>query len=132
MSEAVKILIADDEQESIDFVREALADTPYEVVSAMDGEEALKVAREESPNLIILDVQMPKLHGFEVFAKLRADEKLKSVPVIMLTGVAEKTGIDFSAGAMGDYLGSEPEAYIDKPIEPVVLRQTVKRLLKRS
>jgi len=76
MSEAVKILIADDEQESIDFVREALADTPYEVVSAMDGEEALKVAREESPNLIILDVQMPKLHGFEVFAKLRQDEKL--------------------------------------------------------
>ncbi len=63
---------------------------------------------EQVPNLIIRDVQMPKLHGFEVFAKLRADEKLKSVPVITLTGVAEKTGINFSAGAMGDYLGGQP------------------------
>jgi len=48
----------------------------------------------------------------------------------MLTGVAEKTGIGFSAGAMGEYLGSAPEAYIDKPIEPIILKQTVNRLLK--
>jgi len=58
------------------------------------------------------------------------DEKLASVPVIMLTGVAEKTGIGFSGREMGEYLGSEPDAYVEKPIEPVVLRQTVNRLLK--
>ena len=50
MTEAAKILIADDEQDCIDFVREAMADTPHEVLAAMDGEEALKVAREQSPN----------------------------------------------------------------------------------
>lgn len=130
MTDAAKILIADDEQDCIDFVREALADTPHEVLAAMDGEEALKVAREQSPNVIILDVEMPKLNGFEVFAQLRADEKLAAVPVIMLTGIAERRGLKFSGQDMGDYMGSEPEAYVDKPIEPVVLVQTVNRLLK--
>lgn len=130
MSDAAKILIADDEQDCIDFVRDALAEIPCEVISAMDGEEALEVARRESPQLIILDIQMPKRNGFQVFTELRGDEKLASVPVIMLTGVAEKTGIGFSGREMGEYLGSEPDAYVEKPIEPVVLRQTVNRLLK--
>ena len=132
MSDAARILVADDEQECIDFVRETLADTPYEVLAAMDGEEALKVAREQNPQLIILDIQMPKRDGFEVFGELRADEKLSSVPVIMLTGVAEKTGVGFSGSDMGDYLGSEPEAYIEKPIEPIVLKQTINRLLRQT
>ena len=132
MTDAAKILIADDEQECIDFVREALADTPYEVLAAMDGEEALKVAREQNPQVIILDVQMPKLNGFEVFSKLRADEKLSGVPVIMLTGIAERTGFKFDQKDMGEYMGTQPEAYVDKPIEPIVLKQTINRLLKQS
>jgi len=130
MTDAAKILIADDEQDCIDFVREALADTPYEVLAAMDGEEALQVARQQRPQVIILDVQMPKLNGFEVFAELKGDQNLASVPVIMLTGITEKTGYKFSGEEMGQFMGSEPEAYVDKPIEPVVLRQTIKRLLK--
>ena len=127
-----KILIADDEQECIDFVREALADTPYEVISAMDGEEAVETAQRETPQLVILDVQMPKLDGFQVFHKLRSDEKLANVPVIMLTAISERTGVGMSARDMGEYMGSEPDAFVDKPIEPIVLKQTVKRLLKHS
>jgi two-component system alkaline phosphatase synthesis response regulator PhoP len=130
MGDGSKILIADDEQDCIDFVREALADTPYEVIGAMDGEEALAAAQEHAPQLIILDVQMPKLNGFEVFQQLRADEALAGIPVIMLTAVTERTGINFSADDMGEYMGSEPEAYIDKPIEPILLRQAIQRLLK--
>jgi len=130
MTDAAKILIADDEQDCIDFVREALADTPYEVLAAMDGEEALQVARQHHPQVIILDVQMPKRNGFEVFAELKGDQNLASVPVIMLTGITERTGFKFSEKEMGQFMGSEPEAYVDKPIEPVVLRQTIKRLLK--
>ena len=132
MSDDVKILIADDEQECIDFVHEALADTPYEVLSATDGEQALKVARQQRPKLVILDIQMPKRNGFEVFAEMRKDENLAGVPVIMLTAIAEKTGMAFSGGDMGDYIGEPPDAYVDKPIEPVVLRQTVQRLLRQS
>jgi CheY-like chemotaxis protein len=129
VSDAVKILIADDEPECVDFVRETFAGTPYEVISAADGEEALRVAREQCPQLIILDIQMPGRDGFEVFKELRADERLSSVPVIMLTAVTARTGIQFSGSDMGEFFGSPPEAYVDKPIEPVVLRQTVNRLL---
>ena len=132
MSGTAKILIADDEQDCIDFVRDALADTSYEVLTAMDGEQALEVARQQSPQLIILDIQMPKRNGFEVFAELRADEKLKSIPVIMLTAITEKTGFKFDGKDMGQYMGSEPEAYVDKPIEPIVLKQAINRLLKQS
>ncbi len=131
MSETAKILIADDEQPCIDFVRETFADDPYEVISAMDGEEALTLAREQKPDVIILDVQMPKKSGFDVFTELRADENLRSVPVIMLTAIAERTGVQISGRDMGEFMGSQPEAYVDKPIEPVVLRQTVRQLLKK-
>jgi len=132
MSDATKVLIADDEQECIDFVRETLAEASYEVLAAMDGEQALKIAREQQPDLIILDVQMPKLGGFEVFAQLRGDEKLSSIPVIMLTAVTQRTGLKFSSSDMGEYIGSEPEAYIDKPIEPIVLKQAVNRLVRQG
>ena len=132
MSDTAKILIVDDEQDCIDFVRDTLADTSYEVLTAMDGEQALEVARRQSPQLIILDIQMPKRDGFEVFAELRADEKLKSIPVIMLTAITEKTGFKFDGKDMGQYMGSEPEAYVDKPIEPIVLKQAINRLLKQS
>jgi len=132
MSDAIKILVADDEPECIDFVRDSLAETPYEVLAAADGAEAVEVARQQQPHLVILDVQMPKLNGFEVFAALRGDEKLSAVPVIMLTAIAEKTGMGFSGGDMGDFMGAPPEAYVDKPIEPIVLRQTVRKLLRNS
>ena len=130
MTDTATILIADDEQECIDFVRDTFADTPYEVVSAADGEETLAVARQTRPQLIILDVQIPKRNGFEVFAELQADEALSSIPVVMLTGIGQRLGMDFSEEDMGQYLGNEPAAYIEKPIEPVVLKQTVNRLLK--
>ena len=130
MTEHSKILIADDEQECIDFVRESLADMPYEVLAAKDGEEALNLIRQHNPSVIILDVQMPKRSGFEVFSELRGDEKFASIPVIMLTAVTQRTGMKFSAKDMGQYMESEPEAYLDKPIEPILLKQTINRLLR--
>ena len=130
MTDVPKVLIADDEQACVDFVRQSLSGVACTVVAASDGAEALKTAQEQKPQLIILDVQMPKLNGFEVFARLRADAQFAAVPIVMLTGVAEKTGVGFSGQDMGEYLGSQPDAYIEKPIEPIILRQTVKRLLK--
>ena len=130
MTDTTTILVADDEQDCIDFVRDTFADSPYEIISAADGDEALAVARAKQPQLIILDVQMPKRNGFEVFAELQADEALSSVPVIMLTGIGQRLGMGFSEKDMGQYLGNEPAAYVEKPIEPAVLKQTVTRLLK--
>ena len=109
-----------------------MAETGYEMLEARDGEQALSMAREHRPNLIILDVQMPKRDGFAVFAALRADETFNNVPVIMLTAISERTGVDLSAKDMGEYMGSEPDAFVDKPIEPIILRQAVKTLLRRG
>ena len=127
-----KVLVADDEQACIDLVKDALADSGCEVIAACDGLRALELAHAHKPSVIILDVQMPGRNGFEVFAELRADEQLASIPVIMLTAVTARTGLSFSAKEMGSFIGSEPEAYLDKPIEPVVLQQVVGRLLRRS
>ena len=72
---------------------------------------------------------MPEKDGFEVFAELRKDTATKDIPVVMLTGVGAKVGIPFSARDMGKFLGAEPNAYIEKPIEPSELQDTVAKLL---
>ena len=128
-TEAKRVLIVDDEPDVREFVKAALADEGYEFVEAGDGEEALIKAMANVPDLAILDVQMPKKDGFQLFADLRRGDTTKSMPVIMLTAVTQRTGIGFNAQDVGNYLGSEPEAYIDKPIDPATLSQTVRKLL---
>lgn len=123
-----KVLLADDEADVHAFVMAALEADGHQVVAVSDGEAALAAIRAEPPDVVILDVQMPKKDGFMVFGELRADDATKSIPVIMLTGVSARTGIKFDADTMADYMGSEPEAYIEKPIDPATLRATVARL----
>ncbi|MBM4042648.1 MAG: response regulator [Planctomycetes bacterium] len=125
------VLIADDEADMREFVRAALEDDGYAILEAPDGEAALAAARAKKPDLVILDVQMPKKTGFAAFDELRRDDATKAIPVIMLTGVRQKTGIGFSAKEMGDYYESEPEAYVEKPVDPDLLRDTVAKLLGR-
>ena len=125
-----KVLIADDEVDVHAFVEAALEDEGYQILTASDGEEALEKARAEGPDVIILDVQMPKKDGFRVFSELRADDATKGIPVIMLTSVSERTGIPLNARDMGEFLGSEPDAYHDKPIDPAALRETVGKLMQ--
>ncbi len=124
-----RILVVDDERDSIDFVTAVLEREDVEFLTAYDGEAGLKLARLQKPDLIILDVQMPKKDGFTVFAELKHDEALKDIPVIMLTGIAEKTGVGFSESIMGDLIGHIPEGYVEKPVEPAVLQATVAEVL---
>jgi CheY-like chemotaxis protein len=125
-----KVLVADDELDVRTFVQVALADDGYDLCMVEDGDAALEEARKGHPDLIILDVQMPKVTGFKVFSELRTDEATKHIPVIMLTAVSERMGISYSGEDMGEFYGSEPEAFIDKPIEATVLRDTVRRVLE--
>jgi len=123
------ILVVDDEPDAVDFVTEVLEGEGYKVISAPDGSKGLAAMRKEKPDLVVLDVQMPEMDGFEVFQEMKKDENLKSVPVIMLTGIKDKVGIGFSADEMKSYMGERPNAYIEKPIDPAKLRQTVKEVL---
>jgi len=130
MATTKTILVVDDEPDAI-----AIAETALEeiggitVLSAPDGASGIKKAKEVHPDLIVLDVQMPGMDGFEVFAALRKDPSLKHTPVVMLTGVAQKSGIGFSAKDMGEFLGEKPNAYLEKPFEPSELQDTVKGIL---
>ena len=128
-TEGKKVLIVDDEADALAFVQAALQDGGYEFITATDGEEALEKAKAEAPDIAILDVQMPKKDGFHVFAELRENDATKAMPVIMLTAIAERSGIEFGSRDMGEYFGSEPDAYIEKPIDPVKLSETVSGLL---
>jgi two-component system alkaline phosphatase synthesis response regulator PhoP len=124
-----RVLVVDDEADAREFVRTVAEDLGYAILEATDGEEGLTVARAEIPDLIVLDVQMPKRDGYSVFSELRKDAATRQIPVIMLTGITERTGVEIDGDQMGEYLGSEPEAYIDKPIEPATLSATLTRLL---
>lgn len=130
MADAKSVLVVDDEQDAVTIVETMLSELDgVSTISANDGESGLAKAKEAKPDLVILDVQMPGKNGFEVFTELRKDEGTKDIPVVMLTGVAEKTGVAFSGEDMKDFLGKEPEGYIEKPVEPEKLQQTVSQIL---
>ena len=118
-------LVVDDEAVARGFLRAILESIDWKVIEAADGQSALKVAAEQEPQLILLDVQMPGLSGFTTYADLRKNPATSDIPVIMVTGIAEKTGMRFSAKAMGEYMGKEPEAYLEKPVDPEILKSTV-------
>ncbi len=128
-AEKHKVLVVDDEPDAVEFVRAVMEEAGCQVVDASNGPAGIRKAEEEQPDLVILDVQMPEMDGFTVFAEMRKNPSLKDVPVVMLTGVSGKLGISFSAEDMGDYIGEEPNAYLEKPIDPEALQQTASDLL---
>jgi len=119
---SVKILVADDNQQIRLLVSAALRLLGHELLMAVDGEEALKIATEEHPDLILLDVQMPQLDGFEVLSFLRKRPETADIRVVMLTTAAQMA--DKKRGAE---LGAID--YVVKPFEPKVLRSVVERAL---
>lgn len=97
-----KILIVDDEKDIVETLSFMLQAKGYEIISAYDGEEGLKLAKEEKPDLIILDVMMPKINGYKICRLLKYDAKYKNIPIIMVTArsqdndklIGEETGAD--------------------------------------
>jgi CheY-like chemotaxis protein len=123
------ILVIDDEPDAVEFVKEILEGAGHTVISEANGRDGLASVRADNPDLVILDVQMPGMNGFEVFGQMRKDQVTKSVPVIMLTGIREKAGIGFTGKDMGEYYGEPPQAYVEKPVNPAVLLDTVSKIL---
>lgn len=118
-------LVVDDESTTRDFLRAILESIDWNVIEAPDGKTALSMAVEQKPQLILLDVQMPGESGFNTFASLRENSATAEIPVVMVTGVTEKTGMKFSSKDMGEFIGKEPNAYLEKPIDPESLKSTV-------
>jgi DNA-binding response OmpR family regulator len=118
------ILAADDDEDILQLVAFRLGRSGYRVLEAHDGEEAVALALEHKPVLAVLDVGMPKLDGFEVVRRLRANEATKDMAIIMLTARAQDTDVEegFEAGA---------NDYLRKPFSPQELKARVQAMLAR-
>jgi two-component system alkaline phosphatase synthesis response regulator PhoP len=120
-----KILIAEDERDIRDLITFTLRFAGYEVVAATNGEEATVLAKQEIPDLILLDVRMPRMTGYEACAVIKADPRLKDIPVIFLSAKGQEAEIQagLQAGAT---------EYLLKPFAPDQLTTRIKTILTKS
>lgn len=116
-----KILAVDDEKHIVRLVQVNLERQGYEVVTAFDGKEALQKVQEENPDLVVLDVMMPYMDGFEVLQNLRRNPATREIPVIMLTAKAQDADV-FKGWQSG------VDLYLTKPFNPMELLSFVKRI----
>lgn len=118
-----RILIVDDNPTNVKVLQTRLAAEGYEVITAADGEEGLAAAQQQVPDLILLDVMMPKLDGFEVCRRLRADSAFPFVPIIMVTAMADSKDVVMGLEAGGD-------EYLTKPVDHAALAARVRSMLR--
>lgn len=121
-----KILIADDEPSLRLLVRATLsANKSFELIEASDGNEALSKAQTELPELLLLDVMMPGLSGFEVCERLKNDNKTKKIKIIMLTAKGQQSDRDWALSVGTDY-------FLTKPFSPIELFNLIEKILSTS
>lgn len=118
-----RILVVDDNNDSRELVVKVLKNKGYEMIEAIDGEEALEKAVSEKPDLILLDISIPKLNGYEVTKRLKSLEEVKDIPVVALTAHAMK-------GDRAKALEAGCEGYISKPINVRDLPAQVKSYMR--
>ncbi len=145
-----RVLVVDDDESTVRFLSVALRENGYEPITAYDGEEGFQRVEDSNPDLLVLDVMMPKRTGFVLFKQLRRSEKYRDIPVIMLTAVADVLEEDESQAEVDTFerpfdslreslkktirqMREEglvrPEMFIDKPIDPEELVDAVRKLI---
>ena len=119
------VLVVEDDEDILTLVTKRLRLDGYEVVEARDGEEALELAHEWQPSIAILDLGLPGIDGLEVLRRIRADDELCGMLVVLLTARAQEQDVrrGFEAGA---------DAYVRKPFSPTKLSESVSELVKRQ
>ena len=130
MGKKVRILLVDDDADFADAIRIILESKSYEVIVASEGDEGLRRAREENPDIILMDVIMPVKDGFTAAEYLKKDPQLKKIPTLMLTAFASKRGGSAIPVSRGFTL--EADDYIDKSIGPQELLTKVEEHLKKA
>ena len=125
MAEKSRILIVDDEPSIVKMVSKRLEVEGFDVLIAMDGQEGLAKAQAESPDLIILDLMLPKLNGYEICTMLKQDTRYQKIPILLLTAKAQ---------SKDEQLGMEcgANAYMRKPFQAKELIENIRSLLAQS
>ncbi|MGB2600261.1 MAG: response regulator [Candidatus Omnitrophota bacterium] len=119
---AKRILVVDDEPLVVKLLATRLEASNYEVISAYDGREGLEKARDEKPDLVIVDLRLPGINGYEICSQLKNDDAFAGIPVIVITGSTDKKDRELAEDASAD-------AYIIKPFDREVLLSKIEELL---
>lgn len=122
---AKKILVVDDEPNIVSLLKSRLEASQYEVITAKDGQEAIEKTSQEKPDLIILDIMLPKIDGYMVASMLKSDEKTRDIPIVMLT--ARNLAQDIKAG-----MESGAVSYVQKPFNSDVLLGMIPTLINQK
>ena len=128
---AKRVLVVDDDPDVRLFSVSVLEEEGYTPLEAANGEEGMKIIKKESPDLLILDILMPRESGIRLYRRLKTDRSLKHIPVIVLSGIAEKSFLR-SQKALTEFGGEtvpEPEAYLEKPVKADELADTIKKVI---
>lgn len=120
-----KILIVDDEPFNVDYLEQELNDLEYETISAGNGQKALDLVYSEAPDLVLLDIMMPIMDGFEVLSRMKADVETRDIPVIVISATADINNV-----VRGIKLGAED--YLPKPFDPIFLHARVSSSLDKK
>lgn len=146
---AKQVLIVDDDQNTLKYLSVVLSEHGYDPVSACDGSEGLEKVEQARPDLIVLDVMMPKKSGFSLFRQLKKDEQYKDIPILMLTGVSGileemesqkedsfekpydnlREALKKKIGQMREEGLVKPEMFVDKPVDPDAFIARVQQLI---
>jgi two-component system phosphate regulon response regulator PhoB len=148
MTDLRKILIVEDDEQTSLFVSQILENHQYQYSVARNGAEALEAMKADPPCLVLLDIMMPRKSGVNVYQQMKRDQDLEKIPVIIVTGASEVTGVNMKTGeeeskeSYGDDFargigamikekldGFTPEGFIEKPVDPPVLIAKIKELL---
>lgn len=121
--ETKRILIVDDTEDVVKLLKMYLEHHRYEVITAIDGPEGLEKAKTEKPDLIVLDLMLPRMNGYKVCGLLKRDARYAKIPIILFTAKAQEKDIK-----LGEEVGAD--AYITKPFEPEVLLSKIEELIK--
>jgi len=130
MGRNVKILLVDDDKDFVESTKTILESKQYEVIVAYGGDEGIQKAKEEKPDLILLDVIMPLRDGFSAAEQLKKDPELRKIPIIMLTSFSsrrQESSVSVSGG-----LTLEAEDYVEKPVSPDELLEVVAQNIKAT
>ena len=126
MAARKRILIVDDEEDILTYLSTLLQDHGYETQIAKDGVEAWKKVEEDVPDLVTLDISMPEKSGIRFYRDLKTDNRLKRIPIVIVTGVSE----DFKKFISSRHQVPAPEGFISKPIDQEEILKTISRLIE--